>query len=469
MATAQIGLIGLAVMGQNLALNIAEHGYRIKVFNRTTSKVDNFLDGEAQNYPIDGAHTLEELIAQIERPRKIVLMVKAGQPVDTLIEQLAPLLDADDIIIDAGNSYYKDTERRYRQLKEQNLFFIGMGVSGGEEGARKGPSLMPGGDQRAWKSIKAIFQSIAAKADDGTPCCEWIGDGGSGHYVKMVHNGIEYGDMQVIAEAYQLLREGLGYSYQQLQEIFQEWNQGVLESYLIEITSRIFAAKDQDGSPMLEKILDVAEQKGTGLWSSQDALNLGIPLTLITEAVFSRQLSAFKTQRSAAAKIIPSPSKPNPLPLSADDVHNAVYAAKIISYAQGFMLLSSASNKHQWQLNQSVIAKIWRAGCIIRSRFLDEIADAYQDNPGLPSLIFDQRFIQAIKECQNSWRNTLAWGAFQGIPLPAISSALAFYDGFRSEQLPSNLIQAQRDFFGAHTFQRTDKPLKYYFHHLWDN
>ena len=468
MQNADIGLIGLAVMGQNLVLNMNDHGYTVAVYNRTTSKVDDFLAKEAKGTNVMGAHSIEELCANLKSPRKIMLMVKAGTPVDSFIEQLTPYLDAGDIIIDGGNSLYTDTQRRVKFLAENNIHYVGMGVSGGEEGARHGPSLMPGGKDEAWPAIKDIFQAIAAKVD-GEPCCDWIGSGGAGHFVKMVHNGIEYGDMQLICEAYHLMREALDLPVTDLQQVFGEWNKGVLDSYLIEITQNILKVKDTDGSPLVDKILDSAGQKGTGKWTAINALETGIPLTLIGEAVFARYLSSLKEQRAAAAKILPGPAYTfeGEAGHHISHIHDALYASKIISYAQGFMLMQQASSEHGWALNFGNIAMVWRGGCIIRSRFLGNIKQAFDNNSGLENLLLDDFFTKAIAKAQPGWRKAIQLAIEFGIPTPAFSSALAFYDGYRCETLPANLLQAQRDYFGAHTYERTDKSRGEFFHTDW--
>jgi 6-phosphogluconate dehydrogenase len=459
---ADIGLIGLAVMGQNLVLNMADHGYTVAVFNRTASKTDEFLKGPAKGKKISGSHELKAFVASLKRPRRVMMMVKAGDPVDEFIDLLIPLLEPGDIIIDGGNSHFPDTQRRYEELKAKGILFIGAGISGGEEGARHGPSIMPGGNPDAWPHVKEIFQSIAAKSDDGDPCCDWVGIGGAGHYVKMVHNGIEYGDMQLICEAYDLLKKG---GHSDLANTFTKWNQGPLNSYLIEITAQIFAKKDTDGQLLLDKILDVAGQKGTGKWTAIDALDRGMPLTLIGEAVFARCLSAIKTERIEASHHYPAPSQhftSNP-----EQISHALYASKIISYAQGFMLMRTASEENKWNLNFGSIALMWRGGCIIRSKFLGKIKLAYDKNPKLASLLVDPFFIGEISHCIPSWRKVVAEGALQGVPLPCFSTALSFFDGYRSATLPANLLQAQRDFFGAHTYERTDKPRGQFFHTNW--
>jgi 6-phosphogluconate dehydrogenase len=468
MAAADIGLIGLAVMGQNLVLNMADHGFTVAVFNRTTSKVDDFIAGPADGKSIIGTHSLEEFCASLKAPRRIMLMVKAGNAVDDFIELLKPHLDEGDIIIDGGNSLYTDTQRRVDSLVAQGLRFLGVGVSGGEEGARHGPSLMPGGDPQAWPVVKDIFQAISAKVD-GEACCQWMGEGGAGHYVKMVHNGIEYGDMQLICEAYQLLREGLGIPFDDLQNIFEQWNAGVLDSYLIEITRDILGVRDSDGEPLVDKVLDTAGQKGTGKWTGINALESGIPLTLIGEAVFARFLSALKDQRVQASAQLQGPSsKPESAPAAMiKDIHDALYASKIISYAQGFMLMASTSDEKGWNLNYGNIALVWRGGCIIRSRFLNNIKQAFENNPTLDNLLLDDFFRNAIHDSQAGWRRAIQYAVGAGIPTPAFSAALAFYDGYRSATLPANLLQAQRDYFGAHTYERIDKPRGEFFHSDW--
>ncbi|MDO9424273.1 MAG: decarboxylating NADP(+)-dependent phosphogluconate dehydrogenase [Methylobacter sp.] len=465
---ANIGLIGLAVMGQNLVLNMNDHGFTVAVFNRTTRTVDEFLDGPGKNTQIIGTHSLKELIDSLESPRIVMLMVKAGEVVDLYIDKLAPLLSDGDIIVDGGNSLFTDTSRRTLSLKEQNILYIGAGVSGGEEGARHGPSIMPGGNKDAWPIVKTIFQSISAQVD-GAPCCEWVGDNGAGHYVKMVHNGIEYGDMQLICEAYQLLSDGLGLSAYDMQAIFAEWNRGPLNSYLIEITAAILAYKDKDGQPLLEKILDTAGQKGTGKWTGINALDLGIPLTLIGESVFARCLSAQKEERLKAASVLPK----RPLKLIGNKkamitaIGDALYAAKIISYAQGFRLMREASKEYGMALNYGDIALMWRGGCIIRSRFLNDIEQAYDGNPELENLLLADFFVDAMKQADEGWRRAVILGIELSIPTPALSSALAYYDGYRSEKLPANLLQAQRDYFGAHTYERVDQPRGQFFHTDW--
>jgi len=466
---ANIGLIGLAVMGQNLVLNMDDHGFRVAVFNRTTSTVDEFLAGPAQNTQVLGVHSLEELVDTLESPRVVMLMVKAGEVVDQYIDKLVPLLSSGDIIVDGGNSLFTDTNRRTQSLQEKGIYYIGTGVSGGEEGARHGPSIMPGGNKEAWPTVKAIFQAISAQVD-GQPCCEWVGDNGAGHYVKMVHNGIEYGDMQLICEAYQLLSEGLGLTATELHEIFAEWNQGLLSSYLIEITAAILAYQDSDGQPLVDKILDTAGQKGTGKWTGINALDLGMPLTLIGESVFARCLSAQKSERVAAAKILPkraTNSFTGDKQAMINAIGDALYAAKIISYAQGFRLMREASKEYDLSLNYGEIALMWRGGCIIRSQFLNNIKQAYDTNPELENLLLADFFVDAIAKADAGWRKAVVLGVELGIPTPAFSSALAYYDGYRSERLPANLLQAQRDYFGAHTYERIDQPRGEFFHTDW--
>ncbi|MAS34506.1 MAG: phosphogluconate dehydrogenase (NADP(+)-dependent, decarboxylating) [Anaerolineaceae bacterium] len=466
---ADIGLIGLAVMGQNLVLNMNDHGFVVAVYNRTTSKVDDFINGEAKGSTIIGTHSVEELVGTLKSPRRVMIMVQAGKPVDAVIEQLIPHLDKGDIIIDGGNSNYHDTARRTEYLEGKGLLFAGVGVSGGEEGARHGPSIMPGGSPDAWPHLKPIFQSIAAKVADGTPCCDWVGKNGAGHFVKMVHNGIEYGDMQLICEAFHLMKVGLGMSHEAMSEVFKAWNRGPLDSYLIEITGNILAYRDaEDGEPMVEKILDSAGQKGTGKWTVSTSLEEGIPLTLIGEAVFSRFLSALKDERVAASKILSGPeSRIEADDSFLDDIANALYASKIVSYTQGYMLMRAADMQYGWDLNYGGVALMWREGCIIRSVFLDKITAAYEKNPELVNLLLDDYFRDLVDAAQGAWRRVVAKAVEAGIPVPAMSSALAFYDGYRHEQLPANLLQAQRDYFGAHTYERVDKPRGEYFHTDW--
>ena len=465
-----IGLIGLAVMGQNLVLNMNDHGYKVAVFNRTVSKVDTFLNDEAKGTQVVGAHSVEELCGLLKSPRRVMLMVKAGDVVDQNIEQLLPYLDKGDIIIDGGNSLFTDSIRRTKYLADKGILFIGTGVSGGEEGARFGPSIMPGGNPAAWPHVKEIFQAISAKVEGGTPCCDWVGEDGAGHYVKMVHNGIEYGDIQLIGEAYQLLKDALGLTPDELHEVFGEWNKGELDSYLIEISTVIFGTKDEDGSPLIDKILDKAGQKGTGKWTAISALDLAMPLTLIGESVFARCLSALKDERVAASRVLTGPGKPKTVAerkAFIEDVRRALYCSKMISYAQGYMLLRAAEKEHGWHLNLGGIALMWRGGCIIRSVFLGNIKAAFDKNPDLSNLLLDDFFSSALIKYQASWRKALVHAIEIGVPTPAFSTALAFYDGYRTARLPANLLQAQRDFFGAHTYERVDKPRGEFFHTNW--
>jgi 6-phosphogluconate dehydrogenase len=469
-ATCDIGLIGLAVMGQNLVLNMNDHGYKVAVFNRTVSKVDEFIAHEAKGTNVAGAHSVQEFVSMLKRPRRAMLMVKAGASVDQTIEALLPYLEKGDILIDGGNSLFTDSTRRTRELGKKGILFIGTGVSGGEEGARNGPSIMPGGSPEAWPHVKEIFQSIAAKVEDGTPCCDWVGEEGAGHYVKMVHNGIEYGDMQLICEAYDLLHRGLGLSADELHTVFADWNKGELDSYLIEISSHIFASKDEDGQPLVDKILDTAGQKGTGKWTVIDALDMGQPVTLIGESVFSRCLSALKDERMKASSVLQGPAAKT---FSGDqaefieDVRRALYCSKMISYAQGYMLLRAAAKENGWNLNMGGIALMWRGGCIIRSRFLSKIKEAFDTAPNLSNLLLDSFFSGVLNQYQDAWRKTLQRGIGMGIPTPAFATALAFFDGYRAERLPANLLQAQRDYFGAHTYERIDKPRGEFFHTNW--
>ena len=465
-----IGLIGLAVMGQNLVLNMNDHGFKVAVFNRTVSKVEDFIANEAKGTDVVGARSIEAFVGLLKRPRRIMLMVKAGDTVDQMIEHVLPFLEAGDIIIDGGNSLFTDSNRRTKDLGTKGILFIGTGVSGGEEGARFGPSIMPGGNPDAWAHVKDIFQSIAAKVEDGTPCCDWVGEDGAGHYVKMVHNGIEYGDMQLICEAYDLLQRGLGLTASELHDVFQEWNKGELDSYLIEISSQIFAKKDDDGTPVVDKILDTAGQKGTGKWTIFSALDLGQPVTLIGESVFSRCLSALKEERVAASNVLQGPAdKPASLDRVAfiEDVRRALYCSKIISYAQGYMLLRAAAKENNWNLNMGGIALMWRGGCIIRSRFLSKIKEAFDKNQEIGNLLLDSFFSNALNLYQSSWRKAVVHAVELGVPTPAFSTALAFFDGYRTARLPANLLQAQRDFFGAHTYERIDKPRGEFFHTNW--
>lgn len=465
----QIGLIGVGLMGENLVLNMENKGFSVSVFDISKQKIENFVSGRGNGKRIHGCFSVEELIASLALPRKIMLMVPAGKPVDDIIETLVPLLAKGDIIIDGGNSHFTDTTRRTRMLESKNLLYVGAGVSGGEEGALLGPSIMPGGSAAAWESVKPIFQAIAAKVDGDVPCCDWIGEEGSGHFVKMVHNGIEYGDMQLICEVYDVMRNLLCMTTDEMHDVFKKWNEGELESYLIEITRDILAVKDQDGLPLLDKILDKAGQKGTGKWTVNTSLDVGTPLTLITESVFARVLSSMKDERVLASKILTGPTVQFSGDKKAfiDDIGNALYAAKLISYTQGYQLLRAAARDFGWNLNFGGIALIWRGGCIIRSAFLGKIKAAFVLNPDLVNLLLDPFFKKAISESQQSLRNVLAEAIKNGIPTPALSSALAYYDGYRSENLPANLLQAQRDFFGAHQYERVDKPRGTYFHTNW--
>ena len=470
MSQADIGVIGLAVMGQNLALNLCDHGNRVAVYNRTPEKTDSFLKGEAKERDIVGHKDLQSFCENLSAPRKIVMMVKAGEAVDANIATLTDYLETGDIIIDGGNSLFSDTQRRCDALHAKGIHYIGMGVSGGEDGARYGPSLMPGGHEAAWPEIKEIFQSISAKVDDDA-CCDWIGTGGAGHYVKMVHNGIEYGDMQLICEAYQLLRFGLGLPVAAVQQVFEEWRNSVLDSYLIDITADILKVNDEDGLPLVDKILDTAGQKGTGKWTAINALELGIPLTLIGEAVFARFLSSLKEEREKAHQVLSGTEKMRATaePEMIQYIQDALYASKIISYAQGFMLMKQASKEYGWKLNYGNIALVWRGGCIIRSRFLNNIKQAFENDADLNSLLLDDFFKLAVGEAHPGWRKAIQFAIECGLPVPAFSSALAFYDGYRASQLPANLLQAQRDYFGAHTYERIDKPRGEFFHTQWQS
>jgi 6-phosphogluconate dehydrogenase len=466
---ADIAVIGLAVMGQNLILNMNDHGFTVAAFNRTVSKVDEFLEKEAKGTNVVGAHSIEEMIGLLKKPRRVMLMVKAGKPVDEFIEQLLPHLEPGDIIIDGGNSLFQDTMRRTAYVESKGLLYIGTGVSGGEEGARRGPSIMPGGSAAAWPHVQPVFQAIAAKVEDGTPCCDWVGDNGAGHFVKMVHNGIEYGDMQLICEAYNLMKTGLGMTAPEMHQVFAEWNQGELESYLIEITRDILAFNDTDGQPLVDKILDSAGQKGTGKWTVVSSQDLGIPITLIAEAVYGRMISALKEERVAASAKLrgPKPAISGDRAKFVDAIRQALYASKIVSYAQGFMLMRAAAAEYKWTLSYGAIALMWRGGCIIRSRFLGDIKAAFQKNPALSNLLLDPFFKKAVHKAQRAWRNVVSTAARKGIPIPAMSTALAFFDGYRSERLPANLLQAQRDYFGAHTYERIDQPRGQFFHTNW--
>lgn len=466
---ADIAVIGLAVMGQNLILNMNDHGFKVLAYNRTTSKVDDFMSGPAKGTNIEGVYSLEEMVSKLKAPRKVMLMVRAGDVVDAFIEQLLPHLDAGDIIIDGGNSNFPDSSRRVENLAEKGIHFIGTGVSGGEEGARFGPSIMPGGSVEAWAHVKPIFQAISAKTDQGEPCCDWVGAGGAGHFVKMVHNGIEYGDMQLISEAYHFMQVGLGMDHDAMHTALSAWNETELNSYLIEISAAIMAYRDEQGEPLLEQILDAAGQKGTGKWTGVNALDLGVPLTLITESVFARCLSALKSQRVEAASIFGTGiAQVNGEGSSwVEDLRQALLASKIISYAQGFMLMREASLEHSWQLSYGNVALMWRGGCIIRSAFLGNIRDAYATDPELQFLGNDPYFKDILQACLPAWRRVCAKAIEIGLPMPCMTSALSFLDGYTCARLPANMIQAQRDYFGAHTYERADRPRGEYFHTNW--
>jgi 6-phosphogluconate dehydrogenase len=469
MEKADIGLWGLAVMGENLILNMESKGFTVACFNRTVSKVDDFIKGRAKGKNIIGCKSVKEFIDALEKPRKVMIMVKAGRPVDLVIEQLLPLLEKGDIVIDGGNSHFPDTIRRTEYVESKGMLYIGTGVSGGEEGALKGPSIMPGGSPKAWPAVKPIFQAICAKTDDGEPCCEWVGENGAGHFVKMVHNGIEYGDMQMICETYHILKQGLGLTNQQMHEVFAKWNDGPLNSYLIEITRDILAYKDENSNYVIDLILDAAGQKGTGKWTAIAALDLGQPLTLIGEAVFARCLSALKDERVNASKQLSGPGEKFDGDKNAfiEDLQQALYASKIVSYAQGYQLMRAAAAAHNWNLNYGGIALMWRGGCIIRSAFLGKIKEAFGNNSRLENLLLDPFFKDAVEKAQPAWRRVVTTAVNLGIPMPAISASLAFYDGYRHERLPANLLQAQRDYFGAHTYERVDKPRGEFFHTNW--
>ncbi len=461
-------MIGLAVMGRNLVLNMNDHGVTVAVYNRTTARVDEFLAGDAAGTSVLGAHSIEDFVALLRRPRRILLMVKAGEAVDATIDSLLPFLDPGDIVIDGGNSLFTDSIRRTRQLEAMGLHYVGCGISGGKEGARYGPSIMPGGSEAAWPHFKDIFQSIAASVD-GRPCCDWVGSDGAGHYLKMVHNGIEYGDMQVLAEAYDVMHRGLGMGHRDMQKVFADWNSGPLDSYLVEITTNIMGTADDDGDPLLEKILDTASQKGTGKWTVVSSMDLGQPTTLVAEAVYARVISSLLEQRRSAAGTLVGPDSaiagdPNEI---VSDLHAAVYASKIVSYAQGFMLLDAAAAEFGWDLDFSSIAAMWRGGCIIRSRFLGELMDVYAADPDLPNILLSDFFGSAVANAQDGWRRTVARAAIAGIPVPAYSSALSFFDSYRSDRVAANLIQAQRDYFGAHTYERVDRERGEFFHTNW--
>lgn len=468
MSQADIGLVGLAVMGENLVMNMENKGFTVAVYNRTVESVTSFVQGRAKGKKIIGTFSLKELVDSLKKPRKIMMMVKAGKPVDDLIEQLILFLEPGDIIIDGGNSNFPDTIRRTQYVESKGLLYIGTGVSGGEEGALKGPSIMPGGSTAAWLHVKPILQAIAAKVD-GNPCCDWVGEGGAGHFVKMVHNGIEYGDMQLICEAYQLMRDLLGMSADEIHQVFKEWNESELNSYLIEITRDIFTIKDSDGKPLVDKILDTAGQKGTGKWTGIAALDEGIPLTLIGEAVFSRCLSAIKEERVTASKVLvgPKPKFAGDKKAFVEDIKKALYASKIVSYAQGYTLMRAAAQTYGWDLNYGEIALMWRGGCIIRSIFLGKIKEAFDKNPNLTNLLLDPFFKEKVLSSQDSWRIVCATALTNGIPVPAFTTALGYFDGYRCEKLPANLLQAQRDYFGAHTYERVDKPRGEFFHTNW--
>ncbi len=469
MATADIGVIGLAVMGENLILNMESKGFTVAAFNRTVSKVDAFLAGRASGKNILGTHSIEDLCSVLKKPRKVMLMVKAGPVVDAFIEQLVTHLEPGDIIIDGGNSHYPDSTRRMNGLKEKGIHFIGTGVSGGEEGALHGPSIMPGGDPAAWEYVKPIFQSICAKTESGEPCCDWVGPEGAGHFVKMVHNGIEYGDMQLIAEAYHLMKCGLAISIDEMQEIFTRWNKGVLDSYLIEITAHILGYRNEQGKPEVEMILDAAGQKGTGKWTVWSALDAGQPLTLIAEAVFARCISSLHEERHLASKSLTGPTtwRIEDPDTFVDDLEQALYAAKIVSYAQGYQLMRAVADENNWDLNYGGVALMWRGGCIIRSAFLDKIKAAFDRDGKLVNLMLDPFFSDALNNAQKGWRRVVSQAAVFGIPMPAISSALAYFDSYRTAHVPANLIQAQRDYFGAHSYERIDKPRGEFFHTNW--
>ncbi len=464
-----IGLVGLAVMGENLVLNMESKGFSVAVYNRTIEKVTKFIDGRAAGKNISGAFTLAELVDQLKKPRKVMMMIKAGSAVDTIIDHLIPLLDKGDIIIDGGNSNYNDTIRRTAKVEENGLLYIGTGVSGGEEGALKGPSIMPGGSPKAWPFVKDIFQAVSAKVEDGSPCCDWVGSDGAGHFVKMVHNGIEYGDMQLICETYQLMKVLAGMDADSMHDVFKEWNEGELDSYLIEITRDILAYKDEDGSPLVEKILDTAGQKGTGKWTGISALSEGVPLTLIAEAVFARCLSAMKEERVEASKVLTGPEVAfnNDIKQFIEDLKDALYLAKVVSYAQGYTLLRAAASSYGWKLNYGDIALMWRGGCIIRPAFLGKIKEAYDTNPELTNLFLDPFFTKKAEKCHMSLRRVVAAAAMNGVSIPSLSAALSYYDGYRTERLPANLLQAQRDYFGAHTYERIDDERGNFHHTNW--
>ncbi len=467
----EIGLVGLAVMGQNLVLNLVDHGYRVAVHNRTTATTRRFLAERASGLPVTGADTLEDLVERLDPPRRILLMVKAGSPVDSFIERLLPLLSPGDVLADLGNSFHLDTARRLSKTESQGIHYLGVGVSGGEEGARRGPSIMAGGSRAAWNLLRDPLNAISAKLSDGTPCCDRLGPQGAGHFVKMVHNGIEYGDMQLLAEAYHLLKS-TGMTHQEMSELFNRWREGPLDSYLVDITAEILSRRDDDGEPLLEKVLDLASQKGTGRDTVKVALDLGQPMTLVAEAVMARAVSALKAERTAASRVLGGPGDPrltgDPVRL-AGWIHDALYASKIISYAQGFMVLRAAAEEFSWDLDLARIAEVWREGCIIRARFLEEVIGAFRSESPPANLLLHDHFNRAITAASEGWRLIVAKAALAGIPVPGYSAALAFYDGYRSERLPANLVAAQRDYFGAHTYQRTDRPLTENFHTDWSS
>jgi 6-phosphogluconate dehydrogenase len=466
---ADIAVIGMAVMGQNLILNMNDHGYKVVAFNRTVSKVDDFINGPAKDTQVEAAHSMEEMVAKLKTPRQVMLMVKAGSAVDEMIDNLLEYLEPGDIIIDGGNTLFTDTNRRTKYVESKGLHYIGTGVSGGEDGARHGPSIMPGGSTEAWPHVKGILQSIAATGTDDLPCCDWVGEDGAGHYVKMVHNGIEYGDMQLISETYQMMRDLLGMNNDEISETFKQWNQGPLDSYLIQITSEVLAYKDTDGQPLIDKILDSAGQKGTGKWTVMNAAELGQPASVISEALFARFTSSFKEERVKASKVLSGPDKVevNDRESLLDDISKALYASKIISYTQGYMLMRTAAKEYGWNLNYGGVAQMWTGGCIIRSRFLSDIKSAYDSNPDLTNLLLDPFFTKAIEDNQAAWRRVLSIGLEAGIPLPGFAAALTFFDSYRTDRLPANLIQAQRDYFGAHTYELLDKPRGEFFHTNW--
>jgi len=469
MSKADIAVVGLAVMGENLILNMESKGFTVACYNRTVSKVDDFVNGRAKGKNIIGCHSVEEMVQSLKTPRKVMFMVKAGKPVDDFIDQVLPHLEDGDILIDGGNSHFPDTTRRTLYVESKGKLYIGTGVSGGEEGALRGPSIMPGGSKAAWEPVKPIFQKICAHTETGEPCCEWVGENGAGHFVKMVHNGIEYGDMQLICETYQMMKQGLGLNNEEMRDVFAEWNAGELDSYLIEITRDILGYRDEQGNAVVDLILDTAGQKGTGKWTAISALDTGQPLTLVTEAVFARCLSAIKDERMAASKVLTGPvaKYQGDRQALAADLRKALYAAKIVSYAQGYQLMRAAATEFGWNLNYGGIALMWRGGCIIRSAFLGKIKEAFDKSPELHNLLLDPFFKTAVTEAQDAWRRVVVAAIQMGIPMPAISSALAYYDGYRAERLPANLLQAQRDYFGAHTYERVDKPRGQFFHTNW--